>query len=126
MRHAESAAANVMPEVETADLAPSLEHLESDPGRFRCVALPLLLPGTSLTLHTRNTCYRMVVMDGSERRVRITGGRLFPEGAEAQVVGALDDESVKVGWIVEGFQLELSTQRGPVLTSIVESVDVAS
>jgi hypothetical protein len=124
MRHAEFASANVVREVEAPDLAP--EHLASDPGRFRGVALPLLLPGTSLTLHTRNTCYRMVVVDGSERRVRITGGRLFPEGTEATVVGAIDDESVKVGWIVAGFQLELSTQRGPVLTSIVESVDVAS
>jgi hypothetical protein len=126
MRYAESAAANAMHEVETRDLAPRLEHLESDPSRFRCVALPLLLPGTSLTLHTRNTCYRIVVVDGSDRRVRISGGKLFPEGTEAQVVGAIDDESVKVGWIVEGYQLELSTQRGPVLTSTVESVDVAS
>jgi hypothetical protein len=126
MRHAEFTSANVVREVDTPDLAPSLEHLESDPGRFRGVALPLLLPGTSLTLHTRNTCYRMVVVDGSERRVLITGGRLFPEGTEATVIGAIDDENVKGGWIVAGFQLELSTQRGPVLTSIVESVDVAS
>jgi hypothetical protein len=68
----------------------------------------------------------MVVVDGTERRVRITGGRLFPESTDAQVIGAIDDESVKGGWIVEGFQLELSTPRGPVLTSVVEAVDVAS
>jgi hypothetical protein len=123
MRHAEPASNNVMHEV---GLAHNLEHLESDPARFRCVALPLLLPGTALTLHTRNTCYRMIVVDGSERRVQITGGKLFPESTDAQVVGAIDDENVKAGWIVEGFQLELTTQRGPVLTSTVESVDVAS
>ncbi len=126
MRHAEPASANFIHEVGTSDLAPRLEHLESDPARFRCVALPLLLPGTSLTLHTRNTCYRLVVVDGSDRRVRITGGKLFPESTDAQVVGAIDDESVKAGWIVEGFQLEFTTNRGPVLTSTVESVDVAS
>ena len=68
----------------------------------------------------------MVVVDGTDRRVRITGGKLFPEDTDAQVVGAIDDESVKVGWIVEGFQLELTTQRGPVLTSTVASVDVAT
>jgi hypothetical protein len=68
----------------------------------------------------------MVVVDGSERRVRISGGKLFPESTDAQVIGAIDDESVKLGWIVEGFQLELTTNRGPVLTSMVESVDVAA
>jgi hypothetical protein len=126
MHYAEPASGNVIHEVETHDAAPTLEHPESDSGRFRCVALPLLLPGTSLTLQTKNTCYRMVVVDGAERRVRITGGKLFPEGADAQVIGAFDDESIKGGWIVEGYQLELSTPRGPVLTSVVESVDVAS
>jgi hypothetical protein len=110
----------MMHEVES----PTLDRLESDPSRFRCVALPLLLPGTHLTLHTRNTCYRMVVVDGAERRVRITGGKLFPDSTEAEVIGATDDDNVKVGWIVEGFQLELSTRRGPVLTSTVETVDV--
>ena len=103
---------------------PALHQLESDPSRFRTVALPLLLPGTLLTLHTRNTCYRLVVVDGSERRVQITGGRLFSETTDAEVIGAIDEEEVKVGWIVEGFQLELLTGRGPVLTSTVESVDV--
>jgi hypothetical protein len=107
-------------------IARSLEQLEADPGRFRSVALPLLLPGTVLTLHTRNTCYRIVVVDGSERRVEITGGKLFPTSTAAEVIGATDDESIKTGWIVEGFQLELTTGRGPVLTSTVESVEVSA
>ena len=46
------------------------------------------------------------------------------ENTAAELIGATDDEGVKVGWIVEGFQLELLTDRGPVLTSTVESVDV--
>jgi hypothetical protein len=83
-----------------------------------------LLPGTPITLNTRNTCYRLTVVNGSERRVTISGGKLFQESTEAELIGAVDDESVKVGWIVEGFQLELLTGRGPVLTSTVESVDV--
>lgn len=111
-------------DAEIAALAPTLADVESDPARFRCVALPLLLAGTVLTLNTRNTCYRMMVVNGSERRVTITGGKLFQESTEAELIGAVDDESVKVGWVVEGFQLELLTARGPVLTSTVESVDV--
>jgi hypothetical protein len=110
--------------VEMPELGPSLDLLDSEPGRFRSVALPLLLPGTQLTLHTRNTLYRMVVLNGSDRRVTITGGKLFPESTEAELIGATDDEGVKVGWIVEGFQLDILTGRGPVLTSTVESVDV--
>ncbi len=111
-------------DVDMPGLSPSLDQLESDPSRYRSVALPLLLPGTLVTLHTRNTCYRLVVIDGAERRVQISGGKLFPDGTEAELIGATDDEGVKVGWIVEGFQLELLTARGPVLTSTVESVDV--
>lgn len=122
MRHSESSPA--IHNVDVPGITPSLEQIESDPGRFRSVALPLLLPGTLVTLHTRNTCYRLVVIDGSERRVEISGGKLFPESIAAQLIGAIDDEGVKEGWIVEGFQLELLTGRGPVLTSTVESVDV--
>ena len=122
MRH--SAPSPTVHPVDMADPTPALNQLESDPSRFRTVALPLLLPGTLLTLHTRNTCYRLVVVDGSERRVQITGGKLFSESTDAEVIGAVDEEEVKAGWIVEGFQLELLTGRGPVLTSTVESVDV--
>ncbi len=111
-------------DVDISVLTPSLAEVESDPARFRCVALPLLLPGTALTLNTRNTCYRLTVVNGTERRVTITGGKLFQQSTEAELLGAVDDESVKLGWIVEGFQLELLTARGPVLTSTVESVDV--
>jgi hypothetical protein len=122
MRQSETSPA--IHDVEVPGLAPNIDQVESDPSRFRSVALPLLLPGSLVTLHTRNTCYRLVVIDGAERRVQITGGKLFPENTEAQLIGATDDGGVKVGWIVEGFQLELLTDRGPVLTSTVESVDV--
>jgi len=121
MRHSEPSPA--IHNVDMPGLTPSLEHIESDPNR-RSVALPLLLPGPFVILHTRNTCYRLVVIDGAERRVQINGGKLFPENTDVEVIGAIDDEGVKVGWIVQGFQLELLTERGPVLTSTVESVDV--
>jgi hypothetical protein len=107
-----------------SDLTPSLDQLESEPARFRAVALPLLLPGTLVTLHTQHTCYRLLVVNGFDRKVQITGGKLFPDNTDAEVIGATDDERIKVGWIVEGFQLELRTPRGPVLTSAVESMEV--
>ena len=106
-----------------SDITKSLARVESGSPSLS-VSLPLLSPGTLVTVHTRNTCYRMEVMDGSARRVMISGGLLFPQGAEVEVIGATDDEGVRVGWIVEGLQIELSTVRGPVLTSIVESLSV--
>src|SRR6186997_3191818 len=88
MRHSEPSPA--IHNVEMPGLTPSLDHVESDPNR-RSVALPLLLPGTFVILHTRNTCYRLVVIDGAERRVQINGGKLFPENTDVEVIGAIDD-----------------------------------
>jgi hypothetical protein len=106
-----------------SNVAKSLERVDVDSGSVS-VALPLLSPGTQITAHTRNTCYRMEVMDGPARRVMISGGLLFPQGAEVEVIGATDDEGVRVGLIVQGLQIELATVRGPVLTSIVETLSV--
>lgn len=106
-----------------SNVGKSLERVDVDSGSVS-VALPLLSPGTQITAHTRNTCYRMEVMDGPGRRVMISGGLLFPQGAEVEVIGATDDEGVRVGLIVQGLQIELATVRGPVLTSIVESLSV--
>ena len=121
MRHSEPSPA--VRNVEVPGLMPRLDHVESDPNR-RSVALPLLLPGTLVILRTRNTCYRLMVIDGSERRVQIRGGKLLPENTDVELIGSIDNEGVKVGWIVEGLQLELLSERGPILTSSVESVQV--
>jgi len=109
---------------ETAGLAKSLQEQDSHTSSTHSVALQSLSTGTLITLQTRNTCYQMRVVDGEKRRVVICGGKLFPERTEVEVVGAADDEQVRVGWMIEGLQLELSTLRGPVLTSMVQSFSV--
>jgi hypothetical protein len=113
-----------MPHVETTGRE-LRNYLDADSAPGRSVALPLLLPGTLLTVQTRNTLYRMVVTNGPARQVSITGGSLFPQNSDVEIVGATDrEDDVKGGWIVEGLHLELLTERGPVCTSIVESVTV--
>lgn len=113
------------PDAETYPSMPSFGFLDAIPAARRPVALPLLLPGTMVTVRTRNTTYRFVVVDGSARHISIQGGRLFPRATDVHLLGALDGEDgLKVGWIVEGLQLQLVTGEGPVITSIVESVDV--
>ena len=93
--------------------------------RSRQMAIPLLLSGTVISMQTRNSRYRIVVLDGAARQVTIKGGWAFPEETEATVVGASDgDGDVKSGWIAEGLRLRLSTDRGPVVTSAVESIAV--
>src|SRR5262245_41773639 len=88
------------------------------------VALPSLAAGTLVTVNTRNTCYRIQVVDGSARRVLVTGGALFPSSTEVEVIGAADEVGVRIGLMVEGLPLELSTPRGPILTSMVVSVSI--
>lgn len=112
-----------MPHLETRE--PDYGFLEIPQTHGRSVALPLLLSGTVLTVHTRNTLYRFVVEDGPSCRVLVTGGRLFQRSTVAELFGAVnDDGSTKVGWIEEGLRLELHTAQGPVITSLVESIAV--
>ncbi len=112
-------------EAETVPTVPNFEFLDAVPEARHPVALPLLLPGTMVTLRTKNTLYRLTVVDGPERQISICGGRLFQRNTDVQLIGALDgEEGVKLGWIVEGLQLQLMTTAGPVITSIVQSVEV--
>ena len=111
--------------LDASNPAPSTGFLDIDPGMGRSVALPLLVAGTLLNVHTRNTNYRIVVVDGSSLRVSVTGGRLFQQSTDAAVMGAVDDDgNAKIGWIEEGRRLELQTESGPVITSVVESLAV--
>lgn len=113
------------PHPESFPPVPSYGFLDAVPEVRHPVAVPLLLPGTMINVRTRNTLYRLTVVDGPARQISVQGGRLFPESTEAQLLGAFDgEEGVKTGWIVEGLQLQLMTSGGPVITSIVEGVDV--
>jgi hypothetical protein len=112
-------------ESETFPAVPSFGFLDTVPAVRHPVAVPLLLAGTMVTVRTRNTLYRLTVVDGPARQISICGGRLFPHNTDVQLIGSLDgEEGVKPGWIVEGLQLQLMTSAGPVITSVVESVEV--
>ena len=113
------------PDPETFPAVPSFGFLDTVPAVRHPVAVPMLLPGTLVTVRTRNTQYRLTVVDGPARQISICGGRLFHRNTDVQLLGSLDgEEGVKDGWIVEGLQLQLMTSAGPVITSVVESVEV--
>jgi hypothetical protein len=72
------------------------------------VSLADLAPIEELEVHTRNSCYRITVVDPGESRVLIQGGAFFPVTCPARIGGAtLGGSMLKLGWIGYGFCLEI-------------------
>ena len=105
----------------------TLDGFVLEPGCIEGVELPSLEAGTVLTVISRHSHYRLVVLDPARQRVLVTGGRLFPESTEVRCEGATAGGSVlKVGWIGVGLRLELSIGRQRITTSRVQSVTIDS
>ena len=85
------------------------------------VHLAELLPMTVLLIRTRNSEYRVVVMEGST--VCVQGGAFFAEPMCAQVTAASIGSSCrKFGWIAVGLRMELDVAGIRVLTSPVLAI----
>jgi hypothetical protein len=79
-----------------------------------------LAPLDALEVWTRNSRYRITVLDPQRCRVLIEGGAFFPVLAEATIGGASCGGSMlKVGWIIQGFCLELFYPGGRIVTTSV-------
>jgi hypothetical protein len=79
-----------------------------------------LAPLDALEILTRNSRYRITVLDPQRCRVLIEGGAFFPVLAEATIGGASCGGSMlKVGWIIQGFCLELFYPGGRIVTTSV-------
>ena len=77
----------------------------------------------TLEIWTRNSRYRVTVLDPQRCRVLIEGGAFFPVLAEATIGGASCGGSMlKVGWIVQGFCLEIFYPGGRIVTTSVRRV----
>ena len=88
-------------------------------------ALQSFEAGTVLKVITRNSTYRVVVVDPVQQRVLVTGGRLFTERTEVRLEGATAGGSVlKIGWIGTGLRVEMSVGRQRITTSCVQSVTI--
>jgi hypothetical protein len=85
------------------------------------VDLAELLPLTVLVIRTRNSEYRVVVIEGSS--VCVQGGAFFAEPMWAEVIAASVGGSVrKFGWIAVGLRMELEVAGIRVLTSPVVAI----
>ena len=59
-----------------------------------------LAAGANVIVRTRNSCYRLVMVEPETQRVLVSGGDWFPEPTKAQLVGASrGGNMLKPGWI---------------------------
>jgi hypothetical protein len=94
-----------------------------EPGCDEGVAIESLESGTTLIVHTDNSTYRLVVLDGPNHQVLVEGGAMFPDAVPAVLQGASAGGSlVKTGWIGMGLRLELFVDPTWIRTSPVRSV----
>jgi len=83
--------------------------------------LERLEPMTTLLVWTRNSLYRIVVVEGSD--VLVQGGSFFQEATPARVGGASGGgTAVMSGWIRPGQLLEFSVNGKRVVTSPVFAI----
>jgi len=97
--------------------------------RDRCcengVTVSDLEPGTRITVVTKNSTYRLDVLDGAEGRATVIGGTVFPEHTDVRVEGATGGGSViRSGWIAVGLRLELTNGMRRITTSRVKAVEI--
>jgi len=103
----------------------TLSGFASEPGCSEGIAIQSLAPGTRLIVRTRNSQYRLMVLDGGRHSLLVEGGSLFPVAAPARLQGASAGGSfVKTGWIGVGLRVELWVGSDRIVTSAVCSVTI--
>lgn len=86
-----------------------------------------LAAGAIVIVRTRNSCYRLVMVEPETQRVLVSGGDWFPEPTEAQLVGATGGGNMlKPGWIGVGLRMEFRHMNQPITTSRVNAVTIES
>src|SRR5262245_42026202 len=85
-------------------------------------AIDSLEPGTTLSIHTANSEYRFVVLDGSDCRLVVAGGA-FPREVSAVLQGSSAGGSLlKTRWIGVGLRMKLLVDGTRFVTSPVRSI----
>lgn len=80
-----------------------------------------------LSVRTRNNLYRIVAIAPLRGDVLVRGGRFFPDFTRARLVGcSLGGAFLKQRGIYVGFRMELQVGLETIITSDVQSVEIAS
>ena len=103
----------------------TLSGFAFEPGCSEGIAVQSLAPGTTLIVGTRNSQYRLIVLNDERRGVLVQGGAFFPDATAAHLQGSSAGGSlVKTGWIGVGLRMELLVGPRRIITSPVRSVTI--
>jgi len=81
--------------------------------------------GTIVTVQTRHSIYRCVIVDARRRIASVQGGSGFETPTVARIDGSTEGGSpMKMGWIGLGLRLELSVGRQRTITSPVIAIEI--
>lgn len=89
------------------------------------VALETLAPFDTISVRTRNSDYRVFLLDPRTGRALVQGGKYFPEPVAAMMNGStFGSFTLKEGWIGIGLRMEFEANGKITSTSPVESFHV--
>jgi hypothetical protein len=121
---AESSVARA-PVVEDRQVAIALEDFAAATDRAAGINLRALTSLDSIEVRTRNSTYRITIVNAVESRVLVSGGAFFPTPSLATISGAsLGGSMLKRGVILNGFQFEILTGCDRIVTTRVRDIRV--
>ena len=103
----------------------SLERLTEISPSLDGVELKTLAPLDTICVRTRNSNYRIFLLEPMKGRALVEGGRRFVEPVEATVSGSTFGGSVlRMGWIGMGLRIEIYSNGKRIVTLPVQSFRV--
>ena len=103
--------------------APALQGFAAATAASDGVSLASLAAIDQLEVRTRNSLYRITVLDGGAGRVLVLGGAFFPVWSEAHLAGStLGGSFLKMGWVGRGFCMEFTCQGQRIITTRAREV----
>jgi hypothetical protein len=113
------------PLVGTEPVAIALDDFAAATDRAAGINLRALASLDSVEVRTRNSTYRITIVNAAESRVLVSGGAFFPTPSLAVISGAsLGGSMLKRGVILNGFQFEILTGRDRIVTTRVRDIRV--
>jgi hypothetical protein len=89
------------------------------------VQIDRLVPLSAIDVRTRNTLYRLTVLDGASGEVLVTGGHFFPTATRARLNGCTAGGScLKWRGVYRGFRIEFQIGTEVVVTTRVASIEL--
>jgi hypothetical protein len=85
--------------------------------------LGALAPGELVTVHTRNSTYRLIILDPTEQNILIQGGRHFPCSTEACLLDGSCVLELLVGGAAVGCNLEFVAGDRCFITSPIVEIE---